>query len=308
MSFDFDAAVRAPFRMQPGLRRLADGAAQLSPNRAGSRHLAAKLAVLLGDSSLALQCRDGFDATPALAALASHASREHPLAWGWDGHTASAHHLGWSVRGGDVHQTSATVAEVGTCLHALEPEWRLAALLALAFAEDFAVLDATDTTVPWLAVAMPSHWSPQHKVGRSFAHVHAPVADNRQLLESAHALVQLVCGEQRWERFVWSLTPSPHLNAHPALADAPRWQPDEAAAQAHWRTERQTFLALPDRRQAVFTIHVDVQPLAQAIDTPEKAQRLHDALATMSPAVLRYRGLVAVREPLLHWLAQRAAA
>lgn len=308
MSFDFDAAVRAPFRMQPGLRRLAGDAVQLSPNRAGSRHLAAKLAVLNSDASRALQCRDGFDAAPALAALAAHAAREHPLAWGWDGHTGSAHHLGWSVQDGAVHAGSQALAEVGACLRALPPDWRLAALLALAFAEDFAMLDATDTTIPWLAVALPSHWSPQHKVGRRFAQVHAPVADNRQLLESADALVQLVCGEQRWERFVWSLTPSPHLNAHPLLPDPPCWQPDSAAAQAHWRTERQTFLPLPERRQAVFTIHVDVQPLALAIDSADKAQRLHDALATMSPAVLHYRGLTAVREPLLHWLAQRATA
>jgi hypothetical protein len=57
----------------------------------------------------------------------------------------------------------------------------------------------------------------------------------------------------------------------------------------------------------VFTILVDCQPLAQAIENRHKAQRLHDAIASMSPAVLTYRGLSAVRDPLLDWLARRAA-
>jgi hypothetical protein len=39
-----------------------------------------------------------------------------------------------------------------------------------------------------------------------------------------------------------------------------------------------------------------------------RAQALHDAIATMSPAVLAYRGLTGVREPLLAWLQQRACA
>ena len=45
MQFDFET-VTAPFRMQPGLRRLAADAQQLSPNRVGAPALDAKLAVL----------------------------------------------------------------------------------------------------------------------------------------------------------------------------------------------------------------------------------------------------------------------
>jgi hypothetical protein len=33
---------------------------------------------------------------------------------------------------------------------------------------------------------------------------------------------------------------------------------------------------------------------------------VHDAIASMSDAVLAYRGLAAVREPLLAWLRERA--
>jgi dimethylamine monooxygenase subunit A len=139
--------------------------------------------------------------------------------------------------------------------------------------------------------------------------VHAPVADNALLLQASDHLVRMVCGEQRWERFVWNVARQPRLNAHPALLDATPWPADAfadaASPRAWWRTERQTFIPLPQLRQAVFTIAIDTQPLADAIDTPAKAQRLHAAIESMSDKVLDYRSLNAVRAPLLAWLASR---
>jgi hypothetical protein len=309
MGFDFAAAVNAPFRMQPGLRRLAAGTSQLTPAPRRGRHLHEKLAVLGAHPQQVLLSAPGFDAQPALATLAAQAALEHPDTWRWDGETAQAVELGWSVRGGELSETPgahAALPEAGDCLRALPSGWRLAGLLSLAFAEDFAILDGEGATIPWLAVALPSHWAPSDKVGRHFTEVHAPVADNRQLLAAGASLARLVSDEARWERFVWSITAHPKLNAHPVLCAARPWLPSDAAAQACWRTEHQTFLPVAGRRQAVFTIHVEVQPLAEAIDSTDKAARLHAALASMSPQVQRYRGLHAVRDELLSWLAQRA--
>jgi hypothetical protein len=56
----------------------------------------------------------------------------------------------------------------------------------------------------------------------------------------------------------------------------------------------------------VFTIHVESKPLPEAVGDPQRASRLHDALASMSPAVLAYRGLTDAQPRLLAWLAQRA--
>ena len=195
--------------------------------------------------------------------------------------------------------------EVARCLHGLPAVWRLAGLLSLAFAEDFAVVDGRDGRIPWLAVALPSHWAPEEKVGRHFAEVHAPVADGDLLRKAGEALVRLVTGSEPWERFVWNVTDQPRLHAHPAASTAsagstPPWPT------RWWRTERQTFLPLAPQRQALFTIHVDVRRLAAAIDTPARAAALHAAIASMSAAVLAYRGLTAVRAPLLDWLAARA--
>ena len=314
MSFDFDAAVSAPFRMQPGLRRMADDALHLTPVGPGSRHQREKLAVLSALPSQALQVVPGFDVRPSLHALAAHAALEHPAALRWDGERAVAPELGVAVAGAHVEDLGSGSFglgdELGRCLRGLPAEWRLAGLLCLTFSEDFAIVDGASGTLPWLAVALPSHWAPQDKIGRHFREVHAPVADNALLLRASEHLMRMVCGSERWERFVWNVTRHPRLNAHPANVDRAPWVgaafADASAALAWWRTERQSFIALPGKAQAVFTIHVEVEPLASAIDSADKAARLFDAIASMSDSVLAYRSLSPVRAPLLAWLAQRA--
>ena len=100
------------------------------------------------------------------------------------------------------------------------------------------------------------------------------------------------------------LLPGPWQDSQPpwpATADLQAF-----AGQCFLRVERQTFFPLVPG-QAVFTIHVMLQPLAQAVATPAQAQRLHAALASMSEAVLAYKGLAPARERLLAWLATRSA-
>ncbi|MBX3619936.1 MAG: DUF3445 domain-containing protein [Rhizobacter sp.] len=312
MPFDF-ASVTSPFRMQPGLRRLAPGATQLTPNAPGHRTLREKLAVLGAHAGQALLTVEGFDAAPALQALSEQAAREHPQAWSSQGRDhGHAHLLGWTVDGAHLSAAPGAPPEVGACLQALAPAWRLPALMSLAFAEDFAVIDGRTARIPWLAVCLPSGWAPEDKIGHHFAHVHAPVADNRVLIAAGAHLARLVTGDDRWERFVWTITRHPRLHAHPARLDPAPWPPEatptELAARAFFRTERQTFIPLPERGLAVFTIHVALTPLAQALGEPAQARQVHDALATMSEAVLAYRGLTDARDRLLAWLRERSSA
>lgn len=313
MPFDFDA-VSTPFRMQPGLRRLAPEAGQLTPTRPGDQVLREKLAVLNTHAHQALLMSPDFDPRPALHALFEHAAAEHPEAWRCD-HDGSlqALHLGWSAQGDRVASTRAdALDDIGHCLTALPPEWRAAALFCLAFAEDFAVIDGDTARIPWLAVCLPSHWAPEDKIGRHFAEVHAPVADNQVLITASDHLARLVTGSDRWERWVWNITSHSPLDAHPARLAPQAWpadvDADGLAALAFLRTERQTFIPLTAHRQAVFTIHVEVQPLALAITEPAHAQRLHDALHSMSTAVLAYRSLTDARERLLAWLHTRSTS
>jgi hypothetical protein len=308
MPFDF-AAVTAPFRMQPGLRALPPGAAQLTPTAPGDRVLQEKLSVLSAHAEQALVSVADFDAAPALSMLCEHAAREQPQALRWDGDgRIEALQLGWSLNGEELRGDGPV--EIGHCLATLPAPWRMAALLSLAFAEDFAVIDGRSARIPWLAVCLPSHWSPQEKVGRHFAEVHAPVADNRLLLTAADHLARLVTGTQRWERFVWTITPQSRLDMHPLRVPSPAWpaqaDADGLAALAHFRTERQTFIPAPAIGQAIFTIHVESRPLTEAVSLAETAAQLHAALSTMSDAVLAYRNLAAARDRLLAWLDARA--
>jgi hypothetical protein len=309
MPFDF-AAVAAPFRMQPGLRRMAPGAAQLTPNRPGDRALAEKLQVLRHWPAEALVAAPGFDPGPALAALCAQAANDHPGAFLWDGDAGiAATRIGWGLRGSELRGDGP--ADIGACLAALPSPWRLPGLLALACAEDFAVIDGGSAHIPWIAACLPSHWAPADRVGRHFAEVHAPVADNQVLLAAGAHLARLVSGTEAWERFVWTLTRTGTLQLHPAHSDVPPWpagaDANVLAARAFFRTEHQTFIPVPDANQAVFTIHVESRPLADAVDSPERAAQLHAAIASMSQAVLAYRGLAPARERLLEWLAARAA-
>lgn len=310
--FDFDAAVGAPFRMQPGLRRLAAGSAQLTPLAPGSRHQREKLAVLGAFAGDALCAAPGFEPGPALAALFEHAAAEWPAQWRHEagtGRVVAAQQAVAVGSDGAVERLASGVFgngdELSRCLQALPAGWRRAALFALSFAEDIAFVDGASGTIPWLAVCLPSHWSPPEKVGRPFAEVHAPVADNQLLLQASASLMKLVTGGERWERFVWNVTDHPRLHTHPARLPETRWH-DTGVAGAWFRSERQTFIPVPDRGQAVFTIAVDVQPLARVLHDATRARRLHAAIASMSPAVLAYRGLGGVRDELLAWIEARA--
>lgn len=307
--FDF-SLVTAPFRMQPGLRRVAVGTAQLTPSWPGSRHLREKIAVLGAFTDQALAAVPGFDPMPALRALAREASLAEATAFVIDesgsGPRWHAPRIGWSV--GDDGASGRGDEAIGSLLGALPEAQRPIALLCLAFEEDFAVIDGATALVPWLAVCLPSHWAPENKVGRHFGAIHAPVADSATLIAAGESLARLVTSGERWERFVWTLSPDARLHQHPAR-DAWPWPAAETGpmgAAAFFRSERQTFIPVPGTTQAVFTIHVETLRLDDPSFDAGAARRVHDALASMSPAVLAYRGLAEARADLLAWLAARA--
>jgi DNA-binding cell septation regulator SpoVG len=290
--------------MQPGLARLTEeGEPQLTPAAAGSRALREKTAVLAAFPQRALAAEPGFDPGPALAAVAAASNGALTVAGLRD---AAAPRLGWAVRGGE--PVGAGEPTIGVALRRVPTGQRVAALACLAFDEDLAVVEGESGTVPWVAVALPSRWAPEDKVGLSLLAIHAPVADADRVRAASDRLVALVTSgraEDRFERFVWTVSPDPRLHQHPAHG-RPEWDavedPAVLVAQASLRHERQTFLPVPGRRQAVFTIRVASVPLAEAVQSATDARRLHDAIASMTPAVLDYKGLSAARSRLLAWL------
>lgn len=261
--FDFEQ-ITHPFRMRPGLARLPAGAAHISLLRPGSALALEKQKVFEAGQSRHVQ--PGFDASPAMESIAARA----------------------------LNDCAASQFESKKALE-------------MQFHEDFAVLDGDTGMLPWLCVCTPSHWAPEDKLGLHFNAVHRPVADNAALLASSRQLVQMVTAGNCWERFVWTISPSARYDQHPRRHPRAEWPAThdaaQFAAQCFLRAERQTFFPVGGgTRQAVFTIRVMLESLLLAVNTPAKAQRLHDSLASMSEAVLAYKNLTVARPPLLRWL------
>lgn len=256
--FDFDR-LAVPFRMQPGLARIDPSERQLIALDPASQLFEEKRAVV--EAGQSRQALPGFDAGPALDAIAQHLPSDRI------------------------------------------PE--------LAYRQDLAILDGETGTLPWLCVCVPSHWAPEEKLGLGFAALHAPVADNQLIVKASAQLVQLATSGDCWERFVMTVSTSPRYDQHPRRYARTPWPvsaDDQTFADSCWlRAERQTFFpVLRGTRQAVFTIHVMLEPLSEAVAAPGAAGRLHDWLASMSPAVLEYKGIAPAREPLLRWLKGRS--
>ena len=184
--------------------------------------------------------------------------------------------------------------------------------LAEGLQEDFVILHdepGDGFRARFLSVCFPSNWNPAEKLGLDFMAIHAPVADNALLQAGARGIVDMAFRQAPMLRHVWLLTPSGDLAQHPETRRA-RWEDALAAAdapdatgrlidQVFFRVERQTTLPLPALRRGVFFIRVVVARLVDVLAVaPGGAAELADALASMSEAVLAYRGMAAVRERL----------
>ena len=268
--------------MQPGLRRIAPGQAQLTPSRPNGRHLREKVAVLATTTDEALLAVPGFDAVPALQAIAREAAPETPPAFEFESpDDCAAPHLGWALRAGRPEGDGE--AAIGDLLAALPAARRATALLCLAFEEDFAIIDGVTATIPWLAVCLPSRWAPEEKIGRHFAEVHAPVADNSLLIEASDRLAHLVTGSVRWERRLTILSIRAAQHRVAARSTGPEARTPGSRSPACAMSIRPSFRFRA--RPAVFTIRVASEP-PMRLRSRDDATRLHDALASMSASVL----------------------
>ena len=306
MPFDF-ALVSAPFRMQPGLRRVAAGAPQLTPARARQPAPAredgragelpgAGAAVDRGIRRLRPCSRrprprprcgepvafdvddDGPMPSAPLPRLVGARRRAARRRRSCDRHPA---------RGPGPPQRA-------TRPRSASPSRRTSPSST-----------AHTRDVPWLAVCLPSRWAPADKLGRRFAEVHAPVADSAMLVAASESLARLVTGAERWERFVWTISADPQLHQHPAqgrsrLADrrsTPRRSPTLASLSQRAPDLHADAQA---RASAVFTIHVDSRPLA---DGDRRAPRPPRRVCTT-----RSRACRPPCSPTAAWPGARAAA
>ncbi len=183
---------------------------------------------------------------------------------------------------------------------------RLSDLLTLSVQEDLFIGKVLDEApkdgqagdiMEWMLVAFPSHWSPQSKIGLSFAGVHAPIPNNERLIGAANKLVKAMSTRGPFMRYNWTFS-THHLSRNPALteryaADASYLfdTPDRETFmdRLYFRTERQTFVPFPRYQRYLFTIHTYLNQIHQALNTPERWDTMMAAMETVPANVLEHR-------------------
>lgn len=163
MEFDL-SEITAPFRMQPGLSKMAPDARHTRLLEPDSTLFHEKLSVLCTHPDQALLQVAQFDTRPALHVLAQQLAVEWPQACTFADDILNLPTLGLqlNLQSLDVQVTAQCV--VSDCVHALSHPQRVWAALSLFLQDDLAVLDGTSTQLKMLAVCVPSHWSPEEKL------------------------------------------------------------------------------------------------------------------------------------------------
>lgn len=318
----------APYRVVPNLRPLG-GAPHVVLDDAWPRLLARRLERLLAEPGR-VRVRDPADRddvglAAALRAGLALVAHDAPTAVDVEGADIALHHLGVRLRDGTRAEADGTgwpvlgplPAAAGTHLRGLRGVALLADALALGCPDDIAVLRRRGSgrlAVEHLGMCFPSSWAPAERAGADHLALHGPVGDNRRLLTAAAALSEALLTKGPFVQHAWGIATDDRPDHDPGGAAGDMRRPDTAwlaeggdLLDRLWlRVERQTSLPLPPLGRALFTIRLHLTPLRAVARDPARAAVLAEALATMRPGTVAYKGLEALRDPLV--AALRAAA
>jgi hypothetical protein len=136
---------------------------------------------------------------------------------------------------------------------------------------------------------------PEEKLGQSMFEIHTLVAENQALQRSARALSEAMQSKGPFVRYVWTLSGSGALSRDPGEDS---FVNISKAEQLWFRCERQITVPLFEQG-SLFLIRVFVEPLHETLAVPGRRDRLMRSLASMSDAVLAYKGIARAREILL---------
>jgi Haem-dependent oxidative N-demethylase, alpha subunit-like len=158
------------------------------------------------------------------------------------------------------------------------------------------------------SVCFPLRWELRDKIGLPLAAIHHPVPGYREKLATPGDLYMARLKPHRpsW-RCNWNVVDSPNLylrqSPHPQGADG-SITPGNAGSKLWIRSERQTLRKLPKSGDVLFTIRTYIRPLSVLEGFPAVAKGLWRALERIRPQMREYKNQVAIREPLLAYLAR----
>jgi hypothetical protein len=134
---------------------------------------------------------------------------------------------------------------------------------------------------------------PTGRAGAALPELHSPVGGNERLQAAAPAITEMILTRGPFEMFVWG------LQADDRIARWPGAQPWPADAAQWWlRVERQVTVPLPHLDRALFWL----RPCVTRVRDLPAAQRvrLQQAVASMAPEHLAYKGLPSDAADRLH--------
>jgi hypothetical protein len=156
--------------------------------------------------------------------------------------------------------------------------------------EDVAILK--DGHLHTIGFCFPSGFYPAQKLGLSFFDMHLPVGDGETLRRSSEKVSALISKQDAmFRRYVWTLTSLPSLSQLPSYVKPT----PQSINDLYFRTETQTTVGIGGDI-CLFFVKVNMLPLQQLWDDPEKRTLIVDSIHSMSEAVLDYKNLRIIKE------------
>ena len=157
--------------------------------------------------------------------------------------------------------------------------------LSMGIEEDIAVMHKGKLEA--ISFCFPSGWIPTKALGKDFAFLHEPVADNDLLIKSSQKLSKYMCSHsiQRW---VWNVTTIKNLSNHPTI-NRPELSSFE---ELYFRLETQISTPV-DEETSLFLVLVEVVPLNKVWNS-----RILESINSMSDNVLNYKNLIEIKKYL----------
>jgi len=157
--------------------------------------------------------------------------------------------------------------------------------LSMEIEEDIAVMHKGKLEA--ISFCFPSGWIPTKALGKDFAFLHEPVADNDLLIKSSQKLSKYMCSHsiQRW---VWNVTTIKNLSNHPTI-NRPELSSFE---ELYFRLETQISTPV-DEETSLFLVLVEVVPLNKIWNS-----RILESINSMSDNVLKYKNLIEIKKYL----------
>ena len=156
--------------------------------------------------------------------------------------------------------------------------------------EDVAILK--DGHLHAIGFCFPSGFYPAQKIGLTFFEMHLPVGDGETLRRSSEKVSALISKQDAmFRRYVWTLTSLPTLSQLPGYTKPT----PQSINDLYFRTETQTTVGIGGDI-CLYFVKVEMHPLQQVWDDPEKRTLIVDSINSMSEAVLDYKYLGIIKE------------